>query len=330
MFGKDINFSLWCDFVERSFLDGEFKELLNQEIVNGATSNPAIFKSSFLSSKAYAADRLALKDKNAKEIYETLAIKDISLAADKMKYLYDDNNDGFISIEVDPFICNDAEATIEEGKRLFASIGKDNVMIKVPATQAGYIAMEELMRSGINVNATLIFSPLQAKNTIEAFKSATDKLERNGENKRLPQGVISVFVSRFDGKLDKKLAELNLPESKVGILNATKIYDLIESYNLLHVRTLFASTGVKRDDLEADYYIEELLFKHSVNTAPLGTIKAFIGRKNKQVKEPSRDYDKFFKELEDNKIDMEVVYKELMDEGLMSFKEAFKQILDEL
>jgi len=330
MFGKDVNFSLWCDFVERSFLDGEFKELLKDEIVNGATSNPAIFKSSFLNSKAYEADRLALKGKQAKEIYEILAIKDISLAADTMRYLYEDNNDGFISIEVDPFICDDAKATIDEGKRLFASIGKDNVMIKVPATNAGYIAMEELMSSGINVNATLIFSPLQAKNTIEAFKRATDKLEQKSKNKRLPKGVISVFVSRFDGKLDKKLAELNLPESKVGILNATKIYDLIESYNLLHVRTLFASTGVKRDDLEADYYIEELLFKNSVNTAPLGTIKAFVDRKNKQVKKPNRDYDKFFKELENNKIDMEIVYKELMDEGLMSFKEAFKQILDEL
>lgn len=324
---NDINFSLWCDFVERSFLEGEFKELLEKNIVNGATSNPAIFKSAFLSSNAYQADRASLKGNNAKSIYETLAIKDISLAADTLNDLYEQGNDGFISIEVDPFLCDDAQATIEEGKKLYKAIGKKNIMVKVPATNAGYIAMEELMGEGIHVNATLIFSPNQAKECVEAFERAIKKLDKNIE---LPKGVISVFVSRLDSKLDSKLEELNLPTAKAGIFNAIKIYDLIESYNLKNIRTLFASTGVKRDDLEADYYIKELLLKNSVNTAPLGTIKAFINSTDAKEIKLNNEYVEFFEILEKNNIDIQNIYNELMNEGLVSFKDAFKQILDEL
>jgi transaldolase len=330
MFKEDINFSLWCDFVERSFLDGEFKELLSQNIVNGATSNPAIFKSAFLTSEAYKKERETLKGLDAKEVYETLAIKDIAIAADRMNYLYEKDDDGFISFEVDPFLCDDTQGTIEEGKRLFRTIGKDNVMIKVPATDAGYSAMEELMKEGINVNATLIFSPTQAKNTIEAFKRATETLKKNGHSKKLPQGVISIFVSRFDSKLDKKLEGIGLPVAKVGIVNATKIYNLIETYAMPNVRTLFASTGAKRDDLNPDYYIKELLFKNSINTAPLDTIKAFIKSKNQHEAIPSKECDAFFEELSKNGIDIELIYEELMHEGLLSFKDAFQQILNEL
>lgn len=330
MCNEAINFSLWCDFVERSFLEDEFNELITKKIINGATSNPAIFKAAFLGSAAYKEDREALHCKKAKEVYETLAIKDIALAADKLNALYDAGNDGFISIEVDPFLCHDAKGTIEEGRRLYSLIGKENVMIKVPATDEGYEAMEELMSEGINVNATLIFSPAQAKHVTEAFKRATIRFEDNIKGKKTPQGVVSVFVSRFDSKLDSKLKELGLPEAKVGIYNALAIYDLIENYDLENVRTLFASTGVKREDLSADYYIKELYVKNVVNTAPLNTIKAFI--KSEQPKEikNTKEYETFFKKLEDAGVDMQKVYTELMNEGLDAFKNAFKQILNEL
>lgn len=319
------NFSLWCDFVERDFIKGEFKELLDKKVFNGATSNPAIFKSAFLTSPAYQDERKKLENLNPKEIYEKLAVADIKLAANTLKPLYDSNNDGFISIEVDPFLCDDAKGTIEEGKRLFDEIGKNNVMIKVPATKAGYIAMEELMSVGIHVNATLIFSPTQAKECAEAFKRASKKVTGN-----LPQGVISVFVSRLDSKLDDKLEALNLPVARAGIYNAIKIYDLIESYSLSNVRTLFASTGVKRADLETDYYIKELLFKNSVNTAPLGTIKEFLKEDKVKEIELTQDYAQYFAKLEENNIDIQSVYDELMEEGLASFKDAFNQILKEL
>lgn len=323
---KVENFSLWCDFVERDFLKGEFVELLDKQVFNGATSNPSIFKSAFLTSPAYKEDREKLRGLEAKEIYEKLAIEDIKRAAKTLKPLYDSGNDGFISIEVDPRLCFEAEATIEEGRRLFKEIGFENVMIKVPATKAGYIAMEALMSEGIHVNATLIFSPSQAKECVEAFQRAMKSL---GSKSKLPQGVVSVFVSRFDGKLDKKLKELNLPTAKVGIYNAIKIYDIIESYELQNIRTLFASTGVKSDDLETDYYIKELLFKNSVNTAPLSTIKAFISSNEATEVTFSRDYVEFFEVLENNGIDMQEVYDELLEDGLDAFRDAFKEIMDE-
>ncbi len=325
MYGVE-NFSLWCDFVERDFLKGEFVELLDKEVFNGATSNPAIFKSSFLTSSAYQETRKRLKNLDAKEIYEKLAVEDIKIAATSLKSLYDNQNDGFISIEVDPTFCDDAKATIKEGRELYKKIGYKNVMIKIPATSAGYEAMEELMSDGINVNATLIFSPNQAKECIEAFKRANDRL---GVRKKLPSGVISVFVSRFDSKLDKRLKDLEMPVFRVGIYNATKIYDIIESYGLNNVRTLFASTGVKSDLLEADYYIKELLYKNCVNTAPLGTIKAFMNSCKPVEVNPTKEYVDFFDKLKHNNIDMQEVYEELLKDGLKAFKNAFKEILEE-
>lgn len=327
---QNLDFSVWCDFVERSFLEGEFKDLLAQKIINGATSNPSIFKSSFLNSPAYSKDRKALAHKDAKEVYETLAIADIKSAAQKMYSLYEAKNDGFISIEVDPFLCDDAPATISEGKRLYEAIGFENVMIKVPATPAGYLAMEALMREGISVNATLIFSPQQAQKSVEAFKNALEYLQQSGQDKRLPQGVVSVFVSRFDSKLDASLHACGMPQAKVGIMNAIKIYDIVESFGLANVRTLFASTGVKRDDLDAAYYVKELLFAHAINTAPLGTIKAFIASGHKQFAKNKKEYIGFFEELEKNGIDMQKVYDELTSEGLVAFKKAFEEILEQL
>ncbi|NOX14674.1 MAG: transaldolase [Epsilonproteobacteria bacterium] len=325
MYVEDLKFSLWCDFVERSFLDAQFVDLIREGTINGATSNPAIFKSAILTSKAYKEDIAKLKGKSPKEIYEALAIKDIKTAAQKLLPLYENGNDGFISIEVDPYFCDDTEATIEEGKRLFDKIKMPNVMIKVPATKSGYKAMEVLTSEGINVNATLIFSPVQAKKCLNAFEKGNAKCT----DSILPSTVISIFVSRFDRKLDAKLKELGMQTAKVGVYNALKIYDLIENFGLDNVRCLFASTGVKGDDLRADYYIRELLCKNSINTAPLHTIKYFLDSKEKlQEIKIDKNVDAFFEQLEKNGVNIDETYDELMQEGVVSFKNAFQEILD--
>ena len=327
MYVEDLKFSLWCDFVERSFLDGEFVELLEKKIVNGATSNPAIFKSAILTSRAYKDDIKALAGKSAKEKYEVLATKDIKKAAKRLLPLYEKGDDGFISIEVDPFLCDDTQGTIKEGKRLFEQIGMPNVMIKVPATPAGYEAMSALMSMGVNVNATLIFSVGQTQKCLEAFSRGKNLFK----GQKLPNAVISVFVSRFDRKLDKELEKLDLPTAKVGIYNAIKVYELIEGYGLDNVRTLFASTGVKGDDLEADYYIRGLLLRNSINTAPLNTIKYFINsNKNVGKAKVNDDINNFFSKLEDKGIKMDKVCDDLIEENLQSFKDAFKEILNAL
>jgi transaldolase len=157
MYIDELKFSLWADFIERDYLDNEFKELINQGIVNGATSNPAIFKNAILNSPAYKTQLASLGSMGAKEKYEAVAFYDITKAADILKPLFDKKDDGYVSIEVDPYLCDDANATIAEGKRIFAAVNRPNVMIKVPATPAGYVAMEELTSLGIPVNATLIF-----------------------------------------------------------------------------------------------------------------------------------------------------------------------------
>jgi transaldolase len=325
MYIKDENFALWCDFVERDFLENEFEELIKDGKINGATSNPAIFKNAFLTSKAYEEDKEALSGLNSSELYEKLAIKDIQIAADKLSSLYEKGDDGFISIEVDPNLCNDAKGTIEEGKKLFKEIGKENVMIKIPATEAGYEAMEALISEGIHVNATLIFSPKQAKLCVDAFEKGLKKVSG-----KKPKAVISVFVSRFDRKLDPSLSyEL---KGKVGIVNATKIYHDIESRGIKEVRTLFASTGVKGDDYPAHYYIEELCFPNSVNTAPLDTIKAYQANGSAIIKTPisQNECENFFAQLKSKGVDIEKVYDELLDEGLKAFVDAYNEILTQI
>ncbi len=329
MFLEDIKFSLWCDFVERSFLQNGFKKLIDNGVINGATSNPAIFKEAILNSPIYKAKIKELKNLSAKEIYEEIACEDIGLAADILEPLHKKGDDGFISIEIDPRLCDDTKESIKEGKRLYQKIGKKNVMIKVPATKAGYEVIEELVGSGINVNITLVFSPLQAKYSLEAIKRAHQKIATKRD---FPQVVISVFVSRFDRKLDNILLQKNIKTSLTGIYNATKIYNMIKSQNIINVRTLFASTGVKGDNLEGDYYIKELLYPDSINTAPLKTIDRFLKNRGFIPKEPlSNDIiDEYFWVLKNQGIDMDKIYDELLSEGIEAFKIAFDEILNEL
>jgi transaldolase len=330
MVNRDINFSLWLDFVERDYLKNDFSALIEKGIINGATSNPSIFASAITTSPAYKEQLASLAGKSAKEKYEALAVDDIKTAALALRDAYDAGNDGYISIEVDPFLSNDTEGTIAEGKRLFSAIGEPNVMVKVPATDAGYEAMQTLVATGISVNATLVFSPKQAQRCLKAMKKGLDEFEASGGGRC--EAVISVFVSRFDRMLDVDLSHEGIDVSKTGIYNAAKIYNLIESNHTPSVRTLFASTGVKGDDLASDYYMRELLAPHSVNTAPLASIEAFIEKPATTPKFPidENEVSGYFTKLSDNGFDMDEVYAQLLKEGLEAFEQSFKDMLDTL
>ena len=324
---KDINFSLWCDFIERDFLQNEFKDILSQNIIHGATSNPAIFEQSITSSDAYTQQIAMLQKNDTKKIYEELAITDIKNAALIMQDLHENYRDsGFISIEVDPSLCDDTQATINEGVRLFESISSNNVMIKVPATDAGYPAMEELTARGINVNATLIFSVQQATSCAKALNAGILKSNKN------TQAVVSVFVSRFDRLLDDKLKALNIKTAQVGIFNATKCYFEVEKFDNKNIRTLFASTGVKGDELKPSYYIDKLIYPNSINTAPLNTIKEYIKNDTFETSVIPEDntIDEFFYVLKENSIDVNEISKTLLNDGLESFKTSFKTMLEKL
>ncbi|WP_201352538.1 transaldolase [Hydrogenimonas urashimensis] len=330
MVDQQIGFSLWLDFIERDHLQKEFGRMIEEGIINGATSNPSIFAASIETSPAYTAQLDTLQNHSAKAKYEALAKEDIRTAAKKLKPLYDAGNDGFVSIEVDPFLCDDTEATIEEGRRLYREIGMENVMIKVPATEAGYEAMKQLMSEGQHVNATLIFSPMQALKCLEAMQEGLKIYQASGT--KSVRGVLSVFVSRFDRLLDASLLERGIEPGRVGIMNAAKIYNLVESKQNPSIRTLFASTGVKGDAYSADYYIKELMAPHSVNTAPLATIEAFVENPDHRTKLPIDDaaIEAFFARVENSGIDMSEVYDSLLQEGLKAFKEAFATLLAHL
>jgi len=326
MYIEDLKFSLWADFIERDYLDNEFKELISRGVINGATSNPAIFKNAILNSPAYKEQLSTLDGLSAKEKYEAVAIFDIQKAADVLKPLFDRGDDGYVSIEVDPFLCDDAKATIDEGKRLYKEINRENVMIKVPATEAGYKAMRALTSEGIAVNATLIFSKSQALSCAEAFKEGVEVYGKSVKS------VISVFVSRVDRAIDAKLKEHGVPTAQSGIYNSADIYSAVEEMRVEGCRVLFASTGVKDDSLEADYYIENLLAFNSVNTAPIDTIKAF--EKNSVVKSAlpidAEVIEAHFKKVAEAGVDFDVMIQTQIEDGLSQFKDAFSEILKAL
>ena len=312
--------SIWVDYLDREFLDSTFKDCVNQGLVNGLTSNPAIFANA-LKKDVYKEDFERLKGKNPKEIYEEIAVKDIQKACDILEPLYDEGDDGYASIEVDPRLINDAKGTVDEALRLVDKIQRDNVMIKIPANEAGYKAMEELAKRGININATLVFSPNQAMRALEAISKGPRTID----------GVISVFVSRFDRKLNPLLAMQNLAKDRVGFFNAIKIYNQIEEQGLSNIRTLFASTGVKQEYLPKDYYVQNLYLPHSVLTLPLDVIEEI---KDKELEDSfhfqTKHIDAFFSFLSPSGISLQKVYQELFDEGVKAFEDAFENMLNSI
>lgn len=328
---KDRDFSLWCDFIQRDFLDKEFKSLVDSGVIYGATSNPSIFAKAF-QSKVYADSITSLKNHitDSKGVYEELAIADIRAAARILLPLWEKNNaNGLVSIEIDPFLCDESGKSVDEGLRLFRRIEMPNVMIKVPATYAGYEVMNALAQKGINVNATLIFTPSQARQCASALRSGIN----GNDAKDSTQGVISVFVSRFDRLVDSALPK-NL-HLQMGIINAMDCYECIESYDSPHIRTLFASTGVKANangedsNLSQSYYIEKLVLPHSVNTAPLESIRAYMECKE-SVQTPLLDSAlrlSFWQSVRECGIVYDNVANQLLDEGITSFKQSFEELL---
>lgn len=319
------SFSLWCDFVEREFLVGEFRAMIEKGEIKGATSNPAIFASAILNSPAYKKNIEKLRALSAKEIYENLAFSDIKSAATSLLPLWERNkNNGFISIEIDPMLCDEAGKSIDEGRRIFERINMPNVMIKVPATEAGYEVMSALYADKININATLVFSTSQVEKCLNALGTSDNNSEIT------PKAVISVFVSRFDRFVEDAESSANKVDSatflvdsapKLGIYNAMKCYKIIENFSNPHIRTLFASTGVKGGALPASYYVTNLLLPNTINTAPLGTIKDFVAQKCEFVEVP-KNIDEFLANFEVKKI-----AQKLLNDGLEAFKIEFEKLL---
>src|SRR4051794_5933332 len=345
--------SVWIDFLSRPLLrDGDLEKLIEQDAVVGVTSNPTIFQKAISSGDAYD-DQLrdVLEDtEDGKEAFLALAIKDVQDACDVLRRVYDrsDGVDGFVSLEVDPEIAFDSDATIAEAARLSEAVDKPNVYIKIPATQDGLAAIEKTIGAGIPVNVTLIFGLDRYRAVAEAYIKGLEHLAESGGDLSKVPSVASFFVSRVDTEADKRLDELGGHDElrgKLAIANAKLAYqaykeifsgdrwEKLEAKGAKPQRCLWASTSVKDERYRDTMYVEELIGPDTVNTMPPETIKDFQDHGKVEAGTLERDLEgaqKVFDDLREAGIDYDDVIATLEKEGVEKFSDSFRQLLDDV
>ncbi|MDK4698330.1 transaldolase [Kingella negevensis] len=340
---KQLGQQIWLDNLSRSLVQsGELAAFLKDGVC-GVTSNPAIFQKAFSGDPLYTQEIAALKQqgKSAKDIYEKLAIEDVQAACDVCRAEFDSTNGktGFVSLEVSPELSRDAQGTIAEAKRLHAAINRPNVMIKVPATDEGLVALTELVASGINVNLTLLFSRTQTLKSYAAYTAGLTQLAANGGDVSKIQVVASFFISRVDGALDATLPE-NL-QGKIAISLAKAAYQDWANYfagadfapltakGAHKVSLLWASTGVKNPAYPDTLYVDSLIGDHTVNTVPDATLKAYIDHGTAAITLPENTEQALANIAEAEKlgIDLETLATRLQNDGLKQFEDAFAKLL---
>lgn len=344
----------WLDFVDRKFLDqGGLKKLVDEDGLTGVTSNPTIFEKAMTAGDAYDSGFAEFDAANpgAEPMarYESQAVKDIQAACDTLRPVYDRLNarDGYVSLEVSPYLALKGPETAEEAERLWKAVDRPNLMIKIPGTDDGVRAIRDTIAKGINVNVTLLFGQ-------EAYK-AVALAHAEGLEERVSKGlpidriasVASFFVSRIDSKIDEKIDagvggdEAKALKGKVAIANAKLAYawwqefvasdrwKALEAKGALPQRLLWASTGVKNPDYPDTLYVDTLIGPETVNTMPPKTMDAF--RDHGTVKQTlTEDMDGARKVLADAErlgLDLDGVTKTLVDEGVASFVKSFDDLL---
>jgi transaldolase/glucose-6-phosphate isomerase len=346
--------SPWLDFIQRSFTESGLQELIDRDGLKGITSNPAIFEKAMGHGADYDAGFKALAaagDHDAQTLYETLAIEDIQRAADKMRPVYDATGkvDGYISLEVSPYLAMQTEATIHEARRLWAAVGRDNLMVKVPGTAAGVPAIHALIADGININVTLLFAQSAYEAVAEAFIAGLeDRLAKGGSIAGL-SSVASFFVSRIDavidGKIDARVAQgeegLKALRGKVAIANAKMAYQTylklvasprwqaLAAHGALPQRLLWASTGVKDKAYSDVLYVEELIGRDTVNTIPPATMDAFRdhGKVRESLTENVDAARQVLADADKAGLDLPGVAAKLVQDGVTLFAEAADKLL---
>lgn len=340
---KKLGQQIWLDNLSRSLVQsGELAQMLAQGVC-GVTSNPAIFQKAFSGDKLYVAEIESLKNqgKGAKEIYETLAVADVQAACDVCRAEFDSTQGktGFVSLEVAPELSRNAQGTIDEAKRLHATINRPNVMIKVPATDEGLEALTELVASGLSVNLTLLFSRKQTLKAYEAYAKGIAQRLENGGDVRGIQVVASFFISRVDAALDATLpahlqGQVAIALAKAAYRDwqaffATPEWTKLAEQGANSVSLLWASTGVKNPDYSDTLYVDSLIGEQTVNTVPDATLKAFIDHGTAKTTLPE-NADVALAQLEEVAklgIDVETLATRLQDDGLKQFEEAFEKLL---
>ena len=349
----ELGQSIWLDYIRRQYLlSGDFQEQIDAG-VTGVTSNPAIFAKAIAGSNDYDQDleRLSQEGKSTVEIYEALAIADIKSAADLLRPVYDrtDGTDGYVSLEVSPALANETGATIAEAQRLFSAVDRPNVMIKVPATQAGIPAVEQLISEGININITLMFSLDHYDVVAEAYIRGLEKYAAAGGDVAKVASVASFFLSRIDTKVDDRLSALIQPEAKqllgkIAVANAKVTYQRFKEtfsgarWRQLAARgarvqrVLWASTSTKNPNYPDTMYVDPLIGPDTVNTLPPETLDAFLDH-GTAAHSVTKGVDKAWGQLEQLAqlgIDLDKITEELQEEGVDKFVKPYESLLENI
>jgi transaldolase len=343
--------SVWLDVLSRGLIEtGELARLVEQDSLQGVTSNPAIFEKSILGSADYDADvkRLAEEGKSAREIYRAMALHDVQAAADILRPVYDRTEayDGYVSWEVAPRLSHDTEGTLEQARMYWDLVDRPNLMIKIPATEEGIPAIEEALFDGLNINVTLLFGVAEYERVMEAYiRGMERRLEAGKPLDR--HSVASFFVSRVDTEVDKRLTDLGNTDlqGRAGLANARAAYKAFqrvfegERFAKLREagcpvqRPLWASTGVKNPAYPAGLYVWGLVAPHTVNTMPVATMEAAKAEGEETVpthptaaEDPTADLEA----LAAAGIDLDDVTAKLLRDGIEAFKVPMNKLLEAL
>lgn len=351
--------SVWLDYIRRSLItSGELQRMMEAGGLRGVTSNPAIFEKAITGSTDYTQTLQELNQKRelgAQAIFEQLAVRDIQDAADVLRPIYDrtKRRDGYVSLEVSPYLAHDTKGTISEARRLWQAVGRENVMIKVPATPEGIPAIQQLISEGINVNVTLLFSQEVYERVAEAYVSGLEALAKQHRDLSRVASVASFFVSRIDALVDA-LISAQLKDAapaqqgllrgllgKVAIANAKLTYrrykeifqgprwSALAARGAQTQRLLWASTGTKNPAYRDVLYIEELIGPDTVNTIPPATYDAFRehGCPRASLEENIEAARDTMQALQHAGVSMKEVTDQLLKDGVRQFSEAFDNLL---
>ncbi len=357
--------SAWLDLIGRKLIhSGELLRMADEDGIRGVTANPAIFEKAIAETSEYD-DQLAKLIKQGKpalEIYETMAVTDVRDACDVFRPMYESDRrgaaaaergplggdrlqgrDGFVSLEVSPFIARDTRATVEEAKRFWKAVERPNLFIKIPANPEGMPAIREAIAAGISINITLIFSVKVYGQVIDAYFSGLEERVASGLPISQIHSVASFFVSRVDTAVDKLLESRGNKElqGKIAVANAKEAYQLflqtlatprwraLEAKGATRQRPLWASTGTKNKAYSDLLYVEPLIGRDTVNTMPLATLQAFNdhGKVAETVTKGVDEARAQLRKLGELGISLEEVCKKLTDEGLLLFSKALENLL---
>ena len=342
--------SIWLDYIDRTLVQsGELARRIHADALTGMTSNPTIFEKALAQGSAYDAQLATLAGSRTPwAIFEAIETDDVRAACDVFRGVYDATAgaDGFVSIEVSPGAAHDAEGTVQEAHRLWRTVDRPNVMIKVPGTPAGCVALRQLIADGINVNVTLLFSRAAYANVIDAYLTGLEARAAAGAPLARVASVASFFVSRVDTEVDKRLEAIGTPAALLlrgaaAVANARLAYDLflqrfagsrweaLASSGARVQRPLWASTGTKNPAYSDVKYVEALIGPNTVNTLPPATLDAFRdhGRVARTVDANTDAARESLAAIEALGISLDAVTDQLLVEGLDAFQKSFDSLL---